>query len=66
VPLEAVADVLGHTSMRVISSVYRHRTTPVVEVAVTTMDRLFDRPADLSPDALATTSATRGQIMAPV
>jgi hypothetical protein len=25
----------------------RHRTTPVVEAAVTTMDRLFDPPADL-------------------
>jgi integrase len=47
VPLEEVADVLGHTSTRVTSSVYRHRTTPVVEAAVTTMDRLFDRPEDV-------------------
>jgi integrase len=47
VPLEEVADVLGHTSTRVTSSVYRHRTTPTVEAAVTTMDRLFDRPEDL-------------------
>ncbi len=47
VPLEEVADVLGHTSTRVTSRVYRHRTTSVVEAAVTTMDRLFDRPEDL-------------------
>ena len=44
VPLEEVADVLGHTSTRVTSSVHRHRTTRVVVAAVTTMDRLFDRP----------------------
>jgi hypothetical protein len=47
VPLEEVADVLGHTSTRVTSCVYRHRTTTVVEAAVTTMDRLFDRPEDV-------------------
>ncbi len=46
VPLEEVADVLGHTSTRVTSSVYRHRTTPTVEAAVAPMDRLFDRPDD--------------------
>ena len=29
-PLEEVADVLGHASTRVTSSVYRHRTTPTL------------------------------------
>jgi integrase len=46
VPLEEVADVLGHTSRRVTSSVYPHRTTPTVEAAVAPMDRIFDRPAE--------------------
>jgi integrase len=46
VPLEDVADVLGHTSTRVTSSVHRHRTTPTVEAAVAPMNPLFDRPDD--------------------
>ncbi len=45
VPLGEVADVLGHTSTRVTSSVHRHRATPTVEAAVAPVDRLFDRPA---------------------
>ena len=39
VPLEEVVYVLGHTSTRVTSSVYRHRTTPDAEAAVKTTDR---------------------------
>jgi integrase len=41
VPLEEVADLLGHASTRVTSAVYRHRTTPTVEAARDPMDRLF-------------------------
>ena len=44
VPLEQVADVLGHTSTRVTSSTYRHPTTPTVEAAAAPMDRLFGSP----------------------
>jgi len=44
VPLEEVADVLGHVSTRVTSSTYRHRTTSTVEAAVAPMDRLFGPP----------------------
>jgi len=41
VPLEEVADVLGHASTRVTSAVYRHRTTPTVEAAAAAMDHLL-------------------------
>lgn len=46
VPLEEIADLLGHSSTRVTSSVYRHRTTPTVEAAAAPMDRLFVPPQD--------------------
>jgi integrase len=45
VPLEEVADVLGHVSTRVTSSTYRHRTTSTVDAAAAPMDRLFGRAA---------------------
>jgi len=38
VPLEEVADVLGHASTRVTSATYRHRTTPTVEAGARPMD----------------------------
>jgi integrase len=41
VPLEEVADVLGHSSTRVTSQTYRHRTTPTIEAAADAMDRIF-------------------------
>jgi integrase len=41
VPLEEVADVLGHTSTRVTSATYRHRTTPTVDAAAGPMEALF-------------------------
>ena len=44
VPLEEVADVLGHTSTRVTSATYRHRTTPAVEAAAAPMEALFGDP----------------------
>ncbi len=45
VPLEEIADVLGHATTRVTSQTYRHRTTPTVEAAAVPMDRLFGAPA---------------------
>lgn len=46
VPLEEVADVLGHVSTRVTASTYRHRTTETVVAAAAPMDRLFGPTAD--------------------
>lgn len=42
VPLEEIADVLGHASTRVTSATYRHRTTPTVEAGAGPMERLFE------------------------
>ena len=41
VPLEEVADVLGHASTRVTSATYRHRTTPTVEAGAGPMEQLL-------------------------
>ena len=41
VPLEEVADVLGHASTRVTSATYRHRTTPTIDAAARPMQALF-------------------------
>ena len=38
VPLEEVADVLGHASTRVTSATYRHKTTATVEAGARPMD----------------------------
>ena len=46
VPLEEVADVLGHASTRVTSATYRHRTTPTVEAGAGPMAALFSARAD--------------------
>ena len=45
VPLEEIADVLEHRHTGDRERL-RHRTTPTVEAAVTTVDRLFDPPQD--------------------
>jgi integrase len=41
VPLEQIADVLGHESVRVTSQVYRHLLTPEIVAAVEPMERMF-------------------------
>jgi integrase len=41
VPLEDVADLVGHDSTRMTSGVYRHILTPTVAAAVAPMERLF-------------------------
>ena len=41
VPLEEIADLLGHATTRVTSAVYRHQIGPTVEAAKEPMDRLF-------------------------
>lgn len=49
VPLEEVADVLGHASTRVTSATYRHRTTPTVEAGAGPMEQLLGSPGDRAP-----------------
>ena len=41
VPLEVIADVLGHTSTRMLEKHYRHRTRPVIDAHVAVMNGLF-------------------------
>ena len=41
VPLELIADLLGHTSTRMLDQTYRHRPRRAVTAAVATMDKLF-------------------------
>ena len=41
VPLERIADLLGHTSTRMLDMTYRHRPRLAVDAAVDVMDRLF-------------------------
>ncbi len=53
VPLEEVADVLGHASTRATSATYRHRTTPTVEAGAGPMAALFSAPADADPGQTA-------------
>ena len=54
VPLEEVADVLGHTSTRVTSATYRHRTTPTVDAAAGPMEALFSAGAKVGSVETAT------------
>lgn len=44
VPLEEVADVLGHASTRVTFATYRHRTTPKIEAGASMTDQLLLSP----------------------
>jgi integrase len=41
VPLELVADVLGHDGTRMVAQVYRHAVAPTVDVAAERMERLL-------------------------
>ncbi|MCW2620866.1 MAG: integrase family protein, partial [Frankiales bacterium] len=49
VPLEEVADVLGHTSTRVTSATYRHRTTPTIEAGAGPMNDLIHSAGQRRP-----------------
>lgn len=44
VPIESVADVLGHANIRTTSAIYRHRVTESIDSAAAPMDRLFGEP----------------------
>lgn len=41
VPVEQVADLLGHEDFTMLATTYRHRLRPAVDAAVATMDKLF-------------------------
>jgi len=41
VPIEGVADVLGHANIRTTSAIYRHQVTNSVDSAAAPLDRLF-------------------------
>lgn len=41
VPLELIADLLGHKNTRMLDQTYRHRVRPSVDIAVETMGALF-------------------------
>lgn len=43
VPLEVIADVLGHTSTRMLEQHYRHPVKPAIDAHVDAMNRLFGR-----------------------
>jgi integrase len=43
VPLEVIADVLGHTSTRMLEQHYRHAVKPSIDAHVSVMESLFDR-----------------------
>jgi len=53
IPLEEVADVLGHASTRVTSATYRHRTTPTVEAGAGPMDDLLEGASPSPPRSAA-------------
>lgn len=40
-PLEEIADLLGHSSTRMLEQTYRHRVRPSVDAAVNTFDKLL-------------------------
>ncbi|MBL8775085.1 MAG: site-specific integrase [Acidimicrobiales bacterium] len=41
VPLEQIADILGHRGIRMAAEVYRHRVDPVIDSGVEAMEALF-------------------------
>lgn len=48
VPLEVIADMLGHTSTRMLEQHYRHPTRPVIDAHVAVMSKLGGRRASVT------------------
>jgi integrase len=48
VPLEQIADLLGHVDTRMLERVYRHPVRPTVSAAVAPMERMFEDMRDQS------------------
>ncbi len=43
VPIETVADLVGHSSTAVIEKVYRHQLKPVITKGAQTMNTIFNQ-----------------------
>jgi hypothetical protein len=56
VPLEHVADVLGHDSTRMAALVYRHVLAPTVEAGAAPMQALLTRAAGEPNDGIGSHS----------
>jgi hypothetical protein len=41
VPLEVIADILGHASVRMLERHYRHQVKPSIDAHVSVMERMF-------------------------
>ena len=48
VPIQDIADAVGHKSTHVTETVYRHVIVPTIRGGATVMDNVFD---ELAPDA---------------
>ena len=46
VPLEAIADLVGHKNSTVTARVYRHQLRPVITQGAEAMDAIFSQPKD--------------------
>ncbi|MHB8681561.1 MAG: tyrosine-type recombinase/integrase [Acidimicrobiales bacterium] len=51
VPIETIADVMGHANARVTGEIYRHPVHPTVDAARVTMDRVFGNTRRRGPTA---------------
>jgi len=45
VPIQDIADAVGHKSTHVTETVYRHVIVPTIRGGATVMDSVFDEPA---------------------
>ena len=43
VPIETIADLVGHASTAVTDKVYRHQLRPVITTGATTMNAIFNQ-----------------------
>jgi integrase len=53
VPLELIADMLGHTTTTMLQRHYRHRVRPSADAAVRTMDLMFEQGNDQPASAVS-------------
>ena len=45
IPIEKIADLVGHRSTIVTQTVYRHQLRPVIETGATAMNAILNRQA---------------------
>lgn len=46
VPIETIADLVGHRTIIVTQTVYRHQLRPVIETGATAMNSILNRQKD--------------------